>query len=980
MAVDDRPITSGLITQDVITPLSVSTHTEILPLAVVSVGYPIILGLDWLVRHNPHIDWAETNLTLDCCGLTQTHPVTVRAKGFGLTPNLSRPHLDSTTAVGIGFGLADATYTAATSLKTSITPSDTSATAEPTDTITTTPSFLSTLTRWTGYGRSSPPLAPPPPKPNIRTISGSKFHKAWRANPDAVCLIRMLPTGSPAYISATTTALADDLDEDAPSTDERINAIPRKYADYADTVFAPSEFDKLPPHRNFDVDIELEEGKSPPFGPLYRLTPPEREVLAEHINANLKRGHIRQSTSSAAAPVLFIRKKTGNLRLCVDFRGLNAITKKNRYPVPLVHDLLDRVQGCKVFTLIDLVSAYSHLCIKDGDEWKTAFRTPLGLFEHLVVPYGLTNAPASFQAFIQDVLRDILDVVCVVYLDDILIFSRTQDEHDKHVKVVLDQLRNAHLCVNAAKYDWDKPEVEFLGYIIGADGVKMNPTFLSDFDFRLIWAPGNSNIADAPSRRSDFIPKKGDDTQLVQNQRILMDVHTERLLPSPPSDSLASTFSIDAITTLAIDSSALLERFKTAFQEDIEWRESLVRNPADYHVESGLVFHKGRLFVPRPLRSDILHSRHDALVAGHPGRTRTLQLVSRDYSWPGMNTYVRRYVEACDTCARIKTPRHKPYGLLQPLDVPTRPWLSISMDFIVKLPVSHSYDSIWVVCDRLTRYAHFIPCNEMIDAPGLAWLFLDRIFRHHGIPNSIICDRGAVFMSKFWQELTKLLGIQTRASTAYHPQSDGLTERTNQTLETYLRAYCSYQQDDWVDYLPLGEFAFNNLVNTSTNKTAFEANFGFIPEFKPRITERHTVPAAADLASRLDTIHTELRAELQHAQDLQATYHNKKSLPDPDFLPGQMVWLLRCNISTTRPSLKLDHRRLGPYCIIRKIGSAAYLLQLPSYLSRLHPVFHVSLLERYADPSDFHPHASPTPFDLSDNTSPSIHSLLDCRK
>ncbi|THH04254.1 hypothetical protein EW146_g10223 [Bondarzewia mesenterica] len=235
-------------------------------------------------------------------------------------------------------------------------------------------------------------------------------------------------------------------------------------------------------------------------------------------------------------------------------------------------------------------------------------------------------------------------------------------------------------------------------------------------------------------------------------------------------------------------------------------------------------------------------------------------------------------------------------------------------------------------------------------------------------------------MLKFWQELTKLLGIQTRASTAYHPQSDGLTERTNQTLEIYLHAYCSYQQDDWVDYLPLGEFAFNNLINTSTNKAAFEVNFGFTPEFEPHITERHTVPAAADLTSRLDTIHTELHAELQHAQDLQATYHNKKSLPDPEFLPGQMVWLLHRNISTTRPSLKLNHRRLGPYCIIRKVGSAAYLLQLPSYLSHLHPVFHVSLLERYADPSDFHPHASPTPFDLSDNTSPSIHLLLDCRK
>jgi hypothetical protein len=141
-----------------------------------------------------------------------------------------------------------------------------------------------------------------------------------------------------------------------------------------------------------------------------------------------------------------------------------------------------------------------------------------------------------------------------------------------------------------------------------------------------------------------------------------------------------------------------------------------------------MVFHKGRLFVPSTLRAEILHSRHDTLTAGHPGRTRTLKLVQRDYSWPGIATYIRRYVEACDICPRIKTVRHRPFGPLQPLDIPSRPWTSISMDFIVKLPASHGYDSIWVVCDRFSRAAHFIPCNETLTAPELAWLFLDRIF------------------------------------------------------------------------------------------------------------------------------------------------------------------------------------------------------------------------------------------------------------
>jgi len=434
------------------------------------------------------------------------------------------------------------------------------------------------------------------------------------------------------------------------------------------------------------------------------------------------------------------------------------------------------------------------------------------------------------------------------------------------------------------------------------------------------------------------------------------------------------------MTTLSIDNSTLFERFKIAFREDTEWREALVRGNSDFTSENGLVFHKGKLFVPSPLHTDILFSCHDAIIAGHPRRNRTFGLVSRDYSWPGMQTYVRRYVEACDTCARIKTPRHKPYGLLQPLDIPARPWKSISMDFIVKLPASHNYDSIWVVCDRLTRYAHFIPCQETLTAPDLAWLFLDRIFRLHGLPDSIISDRGSIFISKFWSELTSLLKIDIRTSTAYHPQTDGLTERTNQTLETYLRAYCSYQQDDWVDYLPLAEFAFNNLENSSTHQTPFFANYAYHPTFEPQITKRSTVPAAADLAARIDAIHAELQAELQFAQDTQAKYYNKKALPAPEFQPGQLVWLLCRNIKTTRPSMKLDHRRLGPYPIIRKINSSAYLLRLPSYLSRLHPVFNVSLLEPYSDPSDFHTHASPLPFDLTEDPANDIKSILDCRK
>jgi len=223
----------------------------------------------------------------------------------------------------------------------------------------------------------------------------------------------------------------------------------------------------------------------------------------------------------------------------------------------------------------------------------------------------------------------------------------------------------------------------------------------------------------------------------------------------------------------------------------------------------------------------------------------------------------------------------------------------------------------------------------------------------------------------------KLVDVKLKPSTAYHPQTDGLTEHTNQTLETYLQAYCSYQQDDWVDYLPLAEFAFNNLVNSSMQQTPFFANLGYHPTFEPRITECSTVPAAANLAECLDIIHTELRAELKQAQETQAKYHDARAQPAPSFEEGDFVWLLRRNIKTTRPSDKLDYRHLGPFKVTSWKGKNAYHLCLPRSMSRLHPVFNVSLLEPYNGPAE---KISPSCVDLDEDFAPEVAAILDSRK
>ena len=484
-AVDDRPIAGGLVTHDVITQLSVDAHVEHLPLGVVSVGYPVILGLDWLRRHNPSIDWTNMDLSLSCCNLTRSDPVRVGAQGFGyapITPDSSSRNKISATSVGIGFGLNGELLPFFRRSASSLSPNSaspvsssppvpsidtssphpdderlahdsslrSSADSAPTPLMCTSPpgSFLSALTGLNGFGRAvldrTTPL--PAPTPRISVLNASRFRKHTKnCN---ISLIRFHPVGSRSYELATmgsTPATPDpDLvldDPDEPHDSSALRALPLKYMPWASTVFSDIEVKVLAPHRPYDLSIDLEEGKSPPFGPMYRLSQEERDALAKYLDENLKKGFIRRSTSSAAAPILFARKKSGDLRLCVDYRGLNSITKKNRYPLPLIDDLLDRTQGCKVFSVIDLKDAFNLVRIKEGDEWKTAFRTLLGLFETLVMNFGLTNAPSTFQAFIMDTLRDYLDIFCVVYLDDILIFSRSQEEHDEHVKKVLNRLK-----------------------------------------------------------------------------------------------------------------------------------------------------------------------------------------------------------------------------------------------------------------------------------------------------------------------------------------------------------------------------------------------------------------------------------------------------------------------------------------------------------------------------------------------------------
>lgn len=248
--------------------------------------------------------------------------------------------------------------------------------------------------------------------------------------------------------------------------------IPSEYADFAE-VFSEREASMLAPHQDHDHAIELQPGSKPPLQPLYPLSQTELQILCEYINTSIEKGWIHPSQSPAGVLILFAPKKDGSLRLCVDYRGLNEITIKNRYPLPLVGEIIDRLAGANIFTQLDLRDAYHRLRIRKGDEWKTAFRTRYGHFEYQVMPFGLANAPATFQSYINRALSDLLDICCVVYLDDILIYSRTADEHTKHVRMVLERLRDYKLYCKLNKCAFHTDTVSFLGFIINPQGVSM---------------------------------------------------------------------------------------------------------------------------------------------------------------------------------------------------------------------------------------------------------------------------------------------------------------------------------------------------------------------------------------------------------------------------------------------------------------------------------------------------------------------------
>ncbi|QRV73869.1 Retrotransposable element Tf2 protein [Ceratobasidium sp. AG-Ba] len=364
-----------------------------------------------------------------------------------------------------------------------------------------------------------------------------------------------------------------------------------------------------------------------------------------------------------------------------------------------------------------------------------------------------------------------------------------------------------------------------------------------------------------------------------------------------------------------------------------------------YEWKEDLLWYEGQIVIPenKEIQLAILEMHHDNPIAGHQGQARTLELISRRYYWPAMKQQVNQFVKTCEICQRSKG--HKQYAPQKPVPIPQKPWEDIAYDFIVKLPESQGMDSILVVIDCFSRQAHFIPCLESTNAEGVADLFIREVWKLHGLPKTTVSDRGPTFNSQFLKALYAKLGINPKFSTAFHPETDGITERTNQWLEGFLRSFCNYRQDDWVRWLPIAEFCHNNQVNSATGKTAFETIYGLHPRWD-LVDLEVNAPNAADMADSMQAVWDEAIASMEF-------YRSKERDPKREYKVGDKVWLVGQNITTRRPSKKLDNKKLGPFVISERISSHAYRLELPKTM-RTHNVFHINLLTPFTEDKDFH--------------------------
>jgi hypothetical protein len=897
----------------------------------------------------------------------------------------------------------------------------------------------------------------------------------------------------------------------------------------------PMVFTDEPPHGGSKIQLDFEviplpPGTNPVLRPMYRYSPLEMEEMQKQIAALLELGYITPSQSPYGAPVLFVKKPRSNeLRMVIDYRAINKLSKRNAFPLPRIDDMLDHLAGATTFSLIDLRQAYHQCRLVDSDVPKTAFRTPLGHYEYVTLSFGLTNAPAAFQSVMNKLFSKHLYKFVMVYLDDILVFSKNAAEHTKHLRMVLDILRDAKLTVAIHKCKFYQEEVLFLGHIISGTGVKADPakvqavtdfprptdvphlrSFLGMATYFRRFIDGFARVAhpltdllkqDTPWRWDDAceaafcklkelltsapvlaLPDwrsqtpfelvcdaslKGVGGVLMQNKRPIAFesrklIDAELRYSATELEMLAVVYCVEKwrcyiegrevlvytdhkpntfFATTKMQSRRAARWLEKLQQYQLQWHykpgpqnvvaDALSRHPTDGRPIVALavlrsvslqrrltdsnsfvsaikqayatdeyfscrentsamtqvrdLWYMGDLLVvpnDEQLRLQVLAECHDTPYAGHVGRTKTLHNVRKNFWWPGVAQDVRRFVKSCDSCQRVKPNNRHPIGLLQPLPVPGDTWDSVSMDLVVSLPqTAAGFTAIAVFVDRLSKMVHLAPCRDDTTAEQFADIFVQHVFRSHGLPTQIVSDRDPRFTSKFWRALMERLGVSQAMSSAFHPQTDGNTERVNRVLEDMLRHFVDPAQSNWDALLPLVEFAINDSYHESVGNTPFVLNYGKRPRLPVdlvlggegvRETLKSTCDAAVNFASRIQIVVNDAKKCLIAAQQRQKAYADRYRR-DIEFAVGSEVLLSTKHINIKmKGTSKLLPRWVGPFKVEKQVNAVAYKLELPASL-QIHPVFHTSLLKAY-EPGRVQP--PPPPEVIDDEFEWQVESIL----
>ncbi|GBG65074.1 hypothetical protein CBR_g49148 [Chara braunii] len=854
--------------------------------------------------------------------------------------------------------------------------------------------------------------------------------------------------------------------------------------------------------------IEIIPGSKTPKGRFYRMAPAELDGLLRQLKELTEKGWIRPSTSPFGSPVLFVQKKGGTLRMCIDYRGLNAISVKNAEPLRRIDDLLDRVQGCKYYTKIAFKSGYHQIAIRPEDQHKTAFQTRYGLCEFEVMPFGLCNAPGTFQHAMNRIFHDYLDKFVVVYLDDILIFSRYVEA--QHVDTVLSLLRQHKYKINSEKCEFGRTRILYLGHEVSADGIRLEDakvasirdwpqpqsvtearsflgmcgyyhnfvknystitsplTDLTRLDTPWDWTdeceaafkrlkhaltphevlmvpdPQRPFVATTDAsqygigavlaqqegkklRPIEYVSKKMPSKKLAKStyERELYalykalihwrhyllgrffylrtDHQTLKWIKTQPvlSDALKRwievidqyDFKLDylkgeynkvakALSRRADYLGALIYEFglsedvtrslDEAYKEDPITMDIINKlhakdkaTTAEFVMVDGLFFLEKagfkRLVVPsrETLRSLFLGECHDA--TRHFGYKKTSANLVQRFWWPNMLDDVKKCVETCQVCQRDKPRTQAPLGLLKPLPILAGPGQSISMDFMDTLVTSkNGKRHIFVIVDRLTKYARLIAMPETAKTEHVINLFMDNWVRDFGLPKTIVSGRDVRFTSEMWKKAAEQMGSQLQMTSGNHLEANGQAEQMNRVVQHLLRHYIKPNQDDWDEKLPLIANLYNNVVHITTGVSPNQLHFGWKPrsalDFLLPENRTAATPGTIEFGVQYEKLLQQTVEHIKKSQEAMIASENKHCRQST-FQVGERVWVKASELGQEFGiSRKLMPEYFGPWEVLDIVGNdmdgPSYVIRIPGHL-HTYPVFHASKLAPFAETTQF---------------------------